>query len=591
MKRKRIVAFLLISVMLLSILGGCGGGKETGPDDVTKISYWLPVGEDSTYYMSYEDNPAVKYLETLEFNGKKVDLSFVIPISGSERDNFNTLLATDEYTHIMDMSFSPNSPIELLEDDVIWDLTPYMEEYMPNYMKILENNPELKAQTTMNIDGERKVLSIYAMTEEILGNFMGFLYRRDWVAKYGKHPQTGESFEYGFSNPDDNSTWYDNVVFPSGGEDPVYLSDWEWMFDIFTKAQEDLGITDGYSISVFYKGYHEDGTLFNAFGGYCPLWYKDLDENAAFGGDSEGMLAYLECLNNWYNKGWLDKDFAERTNDMAYAINSEAVHSGKIGMWIGRRAETGAQMDAGDKFTSGIMVYGARPPINDLYGPESTRNKTPYTLYQYSRVRNSLVVTKKVSEEDLPTVLQFLDYFYTPEGAALLCFGLTKEQFEETQDETYIKFGVTDGAYRTEVQEDGSIKYIRNEKLINDNNLASALAGKRMAICYYFEGFVPALNASYTQYARNAMAEWDYYVNTGYPGVSFNSMFTAEESNTYNKIYANVDTYMSTTIPKFIKGSLKYDSDKDWDDYVKILNKYSPEKVTTIYQRVFDSLK
>ena len=51
------------------------------------------------------------------------------------------------------------------------------------------------------------------------------------------------------------------------GTCPVYISDWEWMFDIFTKAQADLGITDGYCLSVYYKGYNEDGSLFSSFGG------------------------------------------------------------------------------------------------------------------------------------------------------------------------------------------------------------------------------------------------------------------------------------------------------------------------------------
>ena len=48
--------------------------KAISSDDVVEISWWISRGEDSTYYMSYDDNPAIRYLETLEFNGKKVDL-------------------------------------------------------------------------------------------------------------------------------------------------------------------------------------------------------------------------------------------------------------------------------------------------------------------------------------------------------------------------------------------------------------------------------------------------------------------------------------------------------------------------------------
>ena len=583
---KKALALILAAAMLLA-LAACG--SEGGSGDALEISYWIPVGEDSTYYMSYEENPAVKYLETLDFNGRKIDLSFVVPISGSELDNFNTLLMTDEYTTIMDMSYSNTTPAELYLDDYIYDLTPYVEEYMPNYMQVLADNPHLEPYVYADVDGEKRILSLYAITQEILGNFKGFLYRRDWVAKYGENPETGEPFTYGYEDPDDPNTYYDDVVFPSGGTDPVYISDWEWMFGIFEEAMADLGITDGYCTSFYFKGYGEDGTLFNAFGGGGPMWYQQEDGTVAFGGDTEDMHAYLECLNNWYEQGWLDPAFAEHTTDMAYAVDTAKVHMGKVGLWTGRRSETGALLDLGDELTSGIMVYGARAPINDIYGGAEQQGKTPYTLYQYSQIRGSVCITNQVSEEDLPTVLSFLDYLYTPEGGALVCLGLTKEQYEVTQDESYQKYGLTEGAYHTEENEDGSMRYVRDEKLLDDNNLASAMAGKRMTIGYYAPGFVPALNDSYTPLARSAMAEWDYYTNTGYIEKSITDKFTPEESDTYSKVYANVDTYMSTNIPQFIKGQLDINGE-DWDDYCTMLNKYSPDDVTAVYQRVFDAM-
>lgn len=123
------------------------------------------------------------------------------------------------------------------------------------------------------------------------------------------------------------------------------------------------------------------------------------------------------------------------------------------------------------------------------------------------------------------------------------------------------------------------------------DNLASAVAGKRMTIELYDWGFVPALNTSYTQYARQAMAAWDHYLNTGFIDKSAKAQFSVEESNSYNKVWANVDTFMSTNIPKFIKGILDVNNEADWGDYVKMLNKYSPDKIVKSYQRVFDVYK
>lgn len=585
---KRRMSLLLCIVMALSMLSlsACGGGPGGSSGDALDVTWWLATGEDSTYYASYEENPAVKYLETMEFNGRKVKFHFTVPVSGAELDNFNTMLMTEDYKDIMDMVYSNTSAAELYSDGVIYDLTDYIAEYMPNYSALLEEFSADRNLLYSNVDGEQKILALNTIRREVPGNFMGYLYRRDWVAKYGKNPATGQPFSYGYADSNDNQSYYDDVVFPSGGPDPVYLSDWEWMFDIFTTALNDLGVTDGYCLSTYYKGYMEDGTLFNAFGGSCPLWCRNQDGTMEFNGASESMRSYITCMNNWYSKGWLDKSFAEHTNDVAYAVDSAKIHTGKVGMWVGRRSETGNLMDAGDKLTSGIMVYGARSPINDLYGAEETRGHEPYSLYQYARIGSPRVISKSVSEEDLPTLLTMLDYFYTAEGGALLCFGLTEEQVQQTKDPTYAKYGLEYGFY-PQKKADGTIEYIRNPATLEDNNLASAVAGKRITCSLYDVGFVTALNASYTIYARNAMAEWDHYLNTGHPENELLGQFSSEESARYSKVYANVDTYMATNVPKFINGSLNVNG-KDWDNYCTMLNKYSPDSVTAIYQRLYN---
>lgn len=589
MKKALAVILTLATIICIVSCGGKTGGKSA--NETVEITWWIPRGEDSTYYMSYDDNPAVRYLETMQFNGKNIDLKFSVPISGSERDNFNTLLMTEDYCKVFDMSYCTSSPEELVNDGIIWDLTPYMKEYMPHYMEIIENDPSLAPYVYNIVNGEKKVLSLYSITYEILGNFMGLNYRRDWVAKYGKNPFTGVAFTYGYTDPADYNTYYDDVVFPNGTSDPIYVSDWEWMFGIFEKAIADLGITDGYCISLYFKGYSEAGGNFaSAFDGGTQMWFRDKSGNAAFNGSSEAMKTYIQMMNSWYKKGWLDKNFAEHTSDQVFAIDSAKINSGKIGAFIGRRGNTGGQMDNGDKLTKGIMIYGARPVINDVYGSDAMKYNEPYSLYQYSRLRGNLCISKKASEEDLKTILSMLDYLYTEEGGCLLAFGMTKEQNDVLQDPTYAKYNLTNGAFNREILADGSIAYHRDEKLLDDNDLASAMAAKRTAIGYYSKGFIPALNESYTKCALQAMAEWDYYYNTGYIDKALRNQFTSDEAATYSKVYANIDTYMSQNIPKFITGALDVNG-VDWDNYVKMLNKYSPNKVTAIYQRVFDSVR
>ena len=73
-----------------------------------------------------------------------MNLSYMVPISGSELENFNTMIGTGEYPEIVDLAYSIESPHALYENGVLMDITEYVERYMPNYMAFLDANPELK---------------------------------------------------------------------------------------------------------------------------------------------------------------------------------------------------------------------------------------------------------------------------------------------------------------------------------------------------------------------------------------------------------------------------------------------------------------
>ena len=75
---------------------------------------------------------------------------------------------------------------------------------------------------------------------------------------------------------------------------------------------------------------------------------------------------------------------------------------------------------------------------------------------------------------------------------------------------------ITNCYYADGVDEKGIPVYVRNPTTREDNNLASAVAGKRMSTGLYDWGFVPALNQSYTPEAVQCMMAWDHYQNYGY---------------------------------------------------------------------------
>jgi hypothetical protein len=469
---------------------------------------------------------------------------------------------------------------ELFEDGIVYDLTELIPQYMPNYTKFMEENPVLNESVYAQIDGEKKIVTLYGYADGIAPNFAGFCYRRDWIAKYGTNPQTGESFTYGFTDASDSYSWSDNVIFPNGTDEPIYISDWEWMFVIFQKAFDDLGINDGYGFAPFYQGYMIPGDTQSAFGGEaCAYWYRSAANTAVFGPQTDEFRTYLECMNTWYDNGWLDKAFDQHNGDMFYNVDTAKVFSGKVGLWEGLQSTLGTQIDAEDGgFTQGAVVYGCRQPVNDIYGSENAKNKTPRAMFQSSRLGSPIVLTKKIAEEDLPAVLGYFDFLFSDEGLAV-SMGLTKDNYEKSQDEFYAKWKLTDGLYRM----DGD-KLVYN--IPSSDSLAMAAALSRP----FTLKKVKNVDYSYDVYVAQATEAWNYYENMGtlFDPAVFN-MSSAEDGAIISKIRTNVDGFLQRVVSGIIKGEY-YDvwDDASWEQFKKDVGKYQPEKATALWQKALD---
>ncbi|MDO5424181.1 MAG: hypothetical protein Q4F41_10680 [Eubacteriales bacterium] len=605
-------------------LTGCGksesGNSSSSGEDV-HFSWWMTAAESTDYYTDYTENPVLKYItDTMTFEnaeGGQSTISFEVqaPPSGKEEDNFNTLLSTDSYTDIMDLTFYSGSAAELYEEGKILDLTEYIDKYMPNYKGYLEAHPEVAKYATIKVGDEEKYLTLTSASDSIdaYSQDFGFCYRRDWILKYGKQPDTlydpmkddaptenpnaGEAFtgyftldnegneihEETYSDTVNGDSWVDDIVFPSGNPDPTYISDWEWMFEIFETALEEEGITDGYALSIYYPGYNANGDLVCAFGGGGPTWYNAGDE-IKFGAVTDDFKAYLECMNQWYENGWLDKQFAERSADMFYRIDEVSYRSGKVGLWMGAPSTLGTRLYAAEQtYTDGIMVFAAPQPINDIYGGEEQQLQIPYTMYQAELSGGAVVVSDKAKDKDLQVLFEFLDYLYSEEGSILRTMGLSKEQMEACQNETYKKLGLDEGGYTVETI-DGET-YYRYAALLeeDDGNVKSAMTGNRL----------PGLRCSSkivysdTETMQHNRELWVCYEATGFLGGQINGRRTAERMKEHGKIRSRIENeYMYINVPKFIKGEKNLE--EDWETFCKDLAKRDYQSVCDGYNEALE---
>jgi len=590
---------IIITLIAVAATGGlltACGGTTTGEGARTEsFTWWIPAGVDSSYYDSYEKNPVVEYLASQKWEGDNqeevyIDLSFLVPVSGSELNNIVTLISTGEYPDIMDIQYylRAGSVSDLYDQGIALDLTYYVENYMPNYLAYLETRPDL-AQTAVNyVDGEARYLMIYGYGEgvEMWG---GWEYRRDWIVKYGENPTTHQPFVGGF---DDEGVWTDDVVFPSGYTIPYYISDWEWMLQIFEDAIDAENIIGGYPMSMNYPGYFGTGDLVCSFGGGAPAWYKDGD-TIKFGATGEGFRTYLKCVSQWYANGWIDQAFTEHTSEIFYQIDQTKVFQGKVGVWWGTQGSLENKMDISDGepnsptngYTNGIMVCGARQPINDIYGDESEKGVTPFAMYQFSSEGSPTIVTDKAKDKDLVALFTMMDYLYGEEGSLLKTFGLNAEQVQTVQNEFMSSQGLTDGVYSV-VNVEGVDKYLYAEPLIGNTPLKNAACGLRLVGLSQQQNIISVNTPTWDR----SLNEWIVYTNTGFFPSSFTGQLSATDSVNYAKLESNVNDFLQRNVPAFVMGSKDPNSDADWIAFLAALNKYHPETNTQMLQTLLDHL-
>ncbi len=645
--KKKWLSLLLAGTMAFTALAftGCGGGNSDSGDANT-FSWWIIAADgDGIYYDEYEDHPGVQWLRnqywdvenhTLgsEGNGEQIDFTFQTPIAGSETDNFNTMLGTGEYTDLVDLSYYNGSIATLAEDGVLMDITEYVEEYMPDYLAILEEHPDWKSQvTTTDEDGNTHYYYLPLLSDGARDPWDGFVYRRDWVVKYAQptdyvwdwdsdyvkengHPEVtplekakeqnnlngwkaNEVTEFTATPGDDpDNTYTDNVIFPSGTSDPLTISDWEWMFEAFDKALDERGYgddSDAYCISIPYGGYFQMGDLVSSFGGGNGYYYVDDEGQVSFDATSDNFKTYLECMNTWNNSGWLDTQFETRSGDLFYMINQSGFNQGKVGMWEGMVWDTGTKirttcMDASDQKDAYVM--GCAFPINDMYGTEAQMYQEPDSFYGETAgpATGGVGITTKAEDKNLPALFTYLNWCYTEEGAVFSGMGLSQEQYEsmEFDPDTYEEYNFTEGLYHVE-DRDGLKTYVNNipqDSTINGNAFMTGRLTARLQMTGVGEGLDYAIDNGESEVYQACRQEYGRYVSTGNI-TAYTSKLTDEENETANSVYTSLLDYLNQTVPKMIKEGV----DSQWDEYVKQVESYDTDSVCEIYQKYVDEAR
>lgn len=304
LNKKRMMAALLASVMAMGTMTSTVFAEpyernEQGYPDLQgeTITIWFAMTTANSQATS--DMAEYHVLKDLEekFNCK---FEFIHPPVGQEQDNFTIMMAD---TELPDMIFCrgidkyyPGGVEMAYADGILYDYTEYInEEYTPNFWNLIKDDEFLQKAVT---DDEGRIIRLGAKicgSEEADLTYTGALIRSDYLEATGMDvPTTIDEWTALFAAMKENGVEYPLAVDGAGGDGlgPLFST------NMFSSA---------FGIAAYDYFIKEDGTV-----GYGP--YED------------SFKDYLTVLNQWYEAGYINPDFATQTeNDIMSLTASDRV--------------------------------------------------------------------------------------------------------------------------------------------------------------------------------------------------------------------------------------------------------------------------
>lgn len=272
------------------------------------------------------------------------------------------------------------------DQGLLIDLTPYLEEYAPNFCAVMDQYEGIREAIT--IDG-----GIYALPQIIPANgprTRSIWISSEWLNKCNLEvPTTVDEF-YDMLVAFKNSDWNGN------GEADEYPMSW----------------------------YGNSGDMYQSFCGIfgCMTlgaksgWVDvDTEENLRFFPTSDRYRAMLTFLNKLWEEGLMDKDSITQSSAQLIVKADE----GKVGVCPVLNGPYFLGVNAGD--------YHAMPAITNEWGECMWTNAN-------NPVQGFGTAAITCECENPEAALRWLDYFYSEEGVTLLYYGTEGYTFEYGED-------------------------------------------------------------------------------------------------------------------------------------------------------------
>lgn len=516
---------LITVVMFIGCLSALWMVGQPQAVAATELTFWEPLSSDvAQAYNSLGDTPLYQELE----KRTGVKIKFINVSSADASNQFSLMMASGQLPDMIMydnwIRYYPGAPGKLLDDKIALPRNDLIEQYAPNFKKVMDEHPEWKKIATTE-DGKFWIFP-FIRGDESLMVFTGPILRQDFLDQLG------------LPVPETMDEWYATLTaLKTKATYPLS----------FNKPDKGRNIESG---SDFIGAYHmqwdfyvEDGKI--KYGQYEPA-YKD----------------FLTTWSKWYKEGLIDPDFL--TNESAQTDSK--ILNNQVGAFIGLAGSNiGKYLDA---------MKGKDPTFNLVGAPHPVliKGEKPWTGQRDISVQSTgLVITTQC--KDPVAAVKGADYAYSPEGHLLFNFGLEGVSFNWVED-----FPGFEGQKFPKYTE-----LITS----NPNKLTSAATLRIWARSAGYGNFVQDKRyiVQYLKYQqqRDAIQKWMNSDASLHREPPFK--MNQQESDEYAQIMSQVDTYMNEMYARFTTGQDALDT---FDKYREQLKKMGIEKAIALRQAAYD---
>ncbi len=546
--KTKLIRLVFLSVLVTLLLSGCGGEKaEPGEADsgaanadASQTEFEI-MGGMSALSPGYQDNVVLNRL--MEETGIKITWN---TMSDSVSEQVNIRIAGGDLPDaFMGVGFSNYDLARYGKDGTFIDLTPYLTaEYMPNLVKILEENPDIRAAITMN-DGKIYGLpSAERMGTKGIGKEEDYsiftipqfsMINKAWLDDLGlKVPTTLDELHdvlVAFKENDMSAKYYGN---DPGSTIPLSVGIDEWCW----------------GQNIFYAGF--------GFTNWPNDVISDLvlnpDGKVSFVSVSDNYRAALSYFHEWFKEGLMDVEMFSQDHTQLMAKTSQ----GYVGVSTWWYIE-----ELMGKYSKDYVFL----PVLD--GPDGTHNVTVRTGGGTSS--GQLSVTKAAKSP--ANLLKFYDRWYEPEIVMQLQYGPI-DVFFTGKDESGVWLSITDEESREKYGK--SAGELKNEMEVS---------GPKLILSDYYQTTFKMEDRA-VERLEDLYNFWMPFVDNPitYP---VDVVFTEEELDTIDQYKTDFENTVAENEGLWLRDGGP--TDDEWEAYKTTLaESCGMDKLLAVYQAAYD---